>query len=118
MGDLLSLYNVLPYPFKVLAASAIGFRLANTRYDKETDTLVEEALARESWTAEKWKSWQDEILSQMLHHAAKNVPYYRDKWAARRRTGDRASIEYLENWPVLQKQELRSRTDSFISDHF
>jgi phenylacetate-CoA ligase len=118
MADLLSVYHRLPYPLKVIAASMKGYQFAATRYDRETDNLVEEALARESWTSERWTSWQGESLARMLHHAAKNVPYYREKWAARRRSGDRASLEDLENWPVLHKQELRSHLNSFLADGY
>ena len=43
----------------------------------------------------------------MLHRAATRVPYYRDYWTERRRGGDTASWEVLENWPILNKEILR-----------
>jgi phenylacetate-CoA ligase len=78
--------------------------------------MVAEALDREQWSREQWTSWQQERLSQVLDHAAKTVPYYRNQWAERRRAGDRASWEHLENWPVLEKEELRKNPAAFLAD--
>jgi phenylacetate-CoA ligase len=51
-----------------------------------------------------------------LHRAATHVPYYREQWAARRRQGNRASWEYLENWPILEKESLRQNPTAFVAD--
>jgi phenylacetate-CoA ligase len=52
----------------------------------------------------------------VLHRAATRVPYYRQHWEARRRAGDRASWEYLENWPLLDKESLRQNPQAFVAD--
>jgi phenylacetate-CoA ligase len=113
---LLQLYHRAPYPLKVLAASAWGYYLRRWRYGPETDQLVQEALERESWTSEKWQAWRENRLSLVLHRAATRVPYYREQWAKRRRQGDRASWEYLENWPILEKEPLRLNPKAFLAD--
>jgi phenylacetate-CoA ligase len=77
---------------------------------------VKEALGRDTWSHKEWKSWQEERLAYVLHRAATKVPYYRDQWASRRRRGDRASWEYLENWPTLAKESLRENPAAFIAD--
>ncbi len=46
------------------------------------------------------------------HHRA----FYRAYWQNRRKVGDRASWELLENWPVLQKATVRENPRQFISD--
>lgn len=116
MPDWLSLYHSLPYPLRVLAASARGAYLRWWRYGPETERLVEEALERETWSPERWKTWQEERLAWMLHHAATQVPYYREQWARRRRQGDRASWEVLSNWNIVQKDTLRENPQAFIAD--
>lgn len=73
-------------------------------------------MDRESWSAERWKTWQEERLQQILYRAAKDVPFYREQWSARRRHGDRSSPEYLENWPILEKEWLRENPRAFIAD--
>ena len=101
---LLKAYHGLPAPLRSVAASLRGLYLSYWRYGSETERLVEEALDRESWTPGQWKAWHEERLAHVLHRAATRVPYYREQWAARRRRGDRASWEYLENWPILEKE--------------
>lgn len=112
----LKVYHSLPAPVRSLAATIRGFQLRNWRYGNDTEELVTEALERERWPAEKRKSWQEERLAFVLHRAATQVPYYRDQWARRRRNGDKASWEYLENWPILDKEPLRKAPLAFVAD--
>jgi phenylacetate-CoA ligase len=111
------LYHRLPAgPARSLAATLRGAYLRSWRYGPETDRLVDEALARESWNTEQWRIWNEERLAGMLRRAAIQVPYYRDHWAARRARGDRASPELLANWPILEKQALRANPHAFLAD--
>jgi phenylacetate-CoA ligase len=97
-------------------AGVRGRQLRAWRYGPETDALVEAALEREHWSAERWQSWREERLALLLHRAATRVPYYRERWAERRRRGDDASWDLLMNWPVLEKDALRSAPESFVAD--
>jgi len=116
MSITLQLYHKLPPFARNLAATIRGYYLRSWRYDENTDDLVEKILKRDYWDAEEWKSWQEERLGYVLERAAKKVPYYRDHWAKRRRKGDRASWNYLENWPVLEKGTLRENAKRFVAD--
>jgi phenylacetate-CoA ligase len=116
MPDRLSIYQALPYPLRVVVASARGLILQSTRYGGETDHLKKEAGDRENWNSEQWADWESEKLAKTLHHAATNVPYYRNQWEVRIRKGDRASAEYIENWPVLKKEDLRAHGNAFLAE--
>ncbi len=113
---LLQAYHLLPNSLRSVVASARGLYLRSWRYGSETQRLVEEANAREFWSAEKWMTWQEERLAFTLRRAATTVPYYRDLWARRRARGDRASWEYLENWPILEKDPVRKNPKAFIAE--
>lgn len=115
-GALLKAYHSLPAPLRSVAASMRGFYLRSWRYGPETSRLVEEALDRESWNSGRWAAWREERLAYVLHRAASQVPYYREQWAARRRAGDRVSWEYLENWPILEKESVRENPRAFVAD--
>jgi len=118
MNDtLLQLYHHLPAFTRSIVSSLYGYYLRFCRYGPETELLVEKALAREQWSIERWKIWQEEKLSYVLHRAATQVPYYRAQWAERRRKGDRISWEYLENWPILEKEPLQKYPNAFIADN-
>ncbi len=113
---LLRLYHRLPPPMRSVAATLRGAYLRRWRYGPETERLVEKALEREQWSLERWKAWREERLAFVLHRAATRVPYYRQAWAERRRHGDGSSWERLENWPVLEKGEVRRQPEAFVAD--
>jgi phenylacetate-CoA ligase len=112
----LQLYHNLPAPMRSVAASLRGIHLKSWRYGPETDELTARAIERERWSPEQLKSWQQDRLAYVLHRAARQVPYYREHWAARRRQGDRSSWEQVENWPVLEKDSLRANPRAFVAD--
>ena len=116
MPNWYKVYDNLPNPLRVLAANARGFYLRWWRYGSETEKLVEEALERETWSLERWKTWQEERLSYVLHRAATKVPYYRQYWIQQRQHGNQASREVLENWPILKKEVLRENSRAFIAE--
>ncbi len=116
MPDLLQIYHTLPYRLRVIVASVRGVQLGFTRYGPQTNRLMQEALARETWSVEQWQSWQSIQLAEMLNHAAVHVPYYRQHWQTRRRHGNRAAWDVLENWPVLSKDALRDNLSAFVAD--
>jgi phenylacetate-CoA ligase len=112
----LRLYNMLPPAGRSIAASLQGLVLRSWRYGPDTDARVAEALERDQWSAERWRVWQEERLAFVLRRAATRVPYYRRLWEERRRRGDRASFERLENWPILEKKRVREVPESFVAD--
>jgi len=77
---------------------------------------VEEAIERETWSSDRWKTWQEERLGYILHRAATKVPYYREYWLSRRRKGDMKSWKHLENWPVIQKNVIKENPQAFLAD--
>jgi phenylacetate-CoA ligase len=93
-----------------------GWYLHRSRYGKGSDELAAEAKERDQWTAAQWETWRRERLAYVLHRAATRVPFYRAHWQERRRRGDRASWEILENWPLLDKDAVRVDPHAFIAD--
>jgi phenylacetate-CoA ligase len=116
MSFALDIYHRLPPSSRNAVVSLRGYYLNWWRYDSSTDRLVDEALERESWSSTEWNSWQSNKLEFLLERAATKVPYYRRHWEERRRNGDRASWSYLENWPVLEKSEVRANPKEFVAD--
>src|SRR5687767_8008423 len=56
-------YQRLPAPLRNVAATLQGYRLRAWRYGPESERLIGEALERETWSADRWLSWQQERLS-------------------------------------------------------
>src|SRR4051812_22643045 len=117
MSDrLLQFYHALPNSWRSVLASLRGYYLRSWRYGPHTDQLADEALAREQWSLEQWRTWQQERLDFVLHRAATRVPYYRAYWAERRRRGDRAGWQELAHWPILEKEAVRAQPRAFLAD--
>lgn len=116
MTSLLALYHRLPAPLRTLVASARGLQLRTWRYGFGLEADVDEALARDAWSAARWERERADRLGALLQRAATRVPYYRDHWAARRRAGDRRSWDELANWPILTKDALRANPRAFLAD--
>jgi len=113
---LLQIYYGLPGWARSAAASAEGLRLNRWRWGRESEDLVAEAIERESWSAERWRSWQLEQLAERLDHAARKAPYYRQYWSTRRQRGDRRTWERLEHWPLLEKDIVRRFGPALIAE--
>ncbi len=113
---LLKIYSRIPFPLRGMAASAWGYYLRSWRYGRETEKLVKEALARESWTSKEWHVWQQKKLLEVLREAVTHVPYYRDYWKQRKGSGENAVWEKLENWPILTKEIIRQNPSAFLSE--
>lgn len=114
--SLLRRYHNLPPALRSVVATARGGYLRAWRYGPGTEQLCTEALAREEWTQGQWQTWREERLGLLLHRAATRVPYYREHWSERRRRGDRAALDLLGNWPILEKETLRTHAAAFVAD--
>ena len=113
---LLKLYHRLPPRLRSTAATLRGWYLNRLRNGADRDALLQETIERDGWSAAQWERWRSERLAYVLHRAATRVPFYRDQWAARRKRGDRASWEVLENWPILDKDAVRTNPAAFLAD--
>jgi len=98
----------LPGPLRSAAAGFRGLQLARRRYGAETAQLVRTALERERWSQDQWEAWRSKRLGRLLTRACCRAPYYR-------RAGLDPSIP-LSDWPLLDKQVLRTRASEFLAD--
>jgi len=128
-------FPLLPGPLRTLAASAHGLTLRSWRYGRDHTALVLDAAQRESWSPEQWRQWQEARLAHVLRRAATRVPFYRQYWegvvgrplsvagqavpgeqaADGRKAGDCPWLE-LQNWPLLEKEEVRRHPRLFVAD--
>ncbi len=113
---LLRIYHRLPARARSMTASLRGYYLRSWRYGPETEKLISDSVERECWSAARWRTWQEQRLSYVLHRAATQVPYYREYWSRRRRNGNQAAWDVLENWPVLKKETLRKTPQAFLAN--
>lgn len=116
MSEFIKLYHKLPYPLRLLAINIKGYSLRRWRYGPQTEQLINEVLSREKWSVKEWELWQKERLSFILERAATKVPFYRDYWLKRKKSGDKADWRELANWPILKKEEVRENPLLFVAE--
>jgi phenylacetate-CoA ligase len=106
-------YLRLPSFGRTLLANAAGLQLRWRRYGPGFAPVVQEILARESFTSEDWEDLQRRRLGEVLTRALAQVPHYR---ALGERLGLRAVPEELQRWPILEKATLRTDGDALLAD--
>ena len=111
-----NIYNLLPYPLKVVIASLAGIQKQRLRYGPNLELLISEANERETWSTERWLKYQKNSLAEILAIAYHQVPYYREQWAERKRLGDTSDWQVLANWPILDKQAVRGNPKAFLRE--
>jgi phenylacetate-CoA ligase len=109
----LKVFHCLPGPLRSAVASLHGLRLRSWRYSPETESLVREAIDRETWSHDQWETWKAERLQSMLRRAATRTPYYRRFWE-NKHPGDYSGD--LTDWPILEKGSLREAPLDFLAD--
>jgi phenylacetate-CoA ligase len=73
----------------------------------------------QKWNYDELRTFQETKLQQLITHAYKNVPYYREYFLENGLTDkDIRNIEDLEKLPIITKDDIRRNRDSFLSDDF
>jgi phenylacetate-CoA ligase len=85
-----------------LAANLRSLYLRSWRYGPETERLVAEALEREQWSHEQWKTWQEErrVTDCTAPPRGYRIIANNGRHVVAGATG--LSGGYLENWPILE----------------
>ena len=72
-----------------------------------------EVVRCDGYDRQKLEHIQNEKLSALLHHVAANVPFYR-QWV--KEHGVDVSQMTLEDFPVIEKKDIREREKDFVAD--
>lgn len=103
------LYYAAPYSLRVALASGRGAVLSARRYGRDTGRLTAEAIEREHWSKEQWRSWQEHRLQALIEAARIYAPAYYSlprpqEWGFRG----------LVDLPLLPKEQLRANPGAFV----
>lgn len=105
-----SLYYKLPLSLQNLAITAFGYKWYKRRFGGIFKQELEECLKRDKYTNTQWKNYQEHKLQDLLLHANKTVPYYKELFAGLGLTDKDLgtfSMERLTDLPFLEKQTFR-----------
>jgi phenylacetate-CoA ligase len=114
MGRFDKLYAQLPLWAQNATVTAYGGYWYWLRFGGGYQQALQECQARETWTHEQWKVWQQTQLQELLPLAAAHVPYYRARWNAGEKAAARSGC--LGELPLLEKEPLRAAPQSFLRE--
>jgi len=112
---LLKLYEAAPQPLKSLAGRAYRALPASLRYGSGYTRFQREAHDVESWVAETIELYQIKALRESLIAASK-APFYAERFAASGvNPAEFESLEQLESYPLLTKQDLILHREQMVN---
>jgi phenylacetate-CoA ligase len=110
------LYSSSPIWLQQVAVAVWGFGWYRRRYNAHFHRLLGEFQVRDRWTAEQFRTYQEEQLARLLE-VARRAPYYAEAFAASGvRAGD-APFEALRKLPLLAKETLRTRPRDLLTQN-
>lgn len=88
------------------------FWLKETMMHRGLNRLWTKCFTVDSYSRSDLERLRDEKLKHVLSHAATTVPYYKDHFA---RTGVDPSKATLNDFPIIEKKDIRGHEDEFVS---
>jgi phenylacetate-CoA ligase len=98
------------------AASAEGWRIRRSRYNRDFYRLLGGYLERGALSDEYMRRYRDQRLAAFVRHAVGGTDYYRDLFRSLgAEPEDVRTLEDMQKLPVLDKASVRDRPERFIS---
>ena len=94
--------------------AAYGWWWYRRRFGPHFDRLAAELKARDRWTIEQFRTYQEEQLNKVLE-AARNSPYYRQVFTEAGVRPDMKAFDALRRMPLLSKETLRTRARELLT---
>lgn len=114
--DTFSIYSKLPVVMQNSLCSIKGYLLKKQRYNSSYGNILEFINSTSHWTTNQIKSYKEEKISSIVEHAYKTCPYYKKKYSEVGLTPlDFKSIEDLQKFPILTKEEVRANWKEMLS---
>jgi len=114
MSQFEKLYAKIPIFAQHGAISMYGLYWRWLRFGPGFTQSLAEYQARDWFTVDQWRSWQNEKIKKILSLCAKKVPYYRQSWDVEQK---KAALDgNLTGLPLLEKGEVRINPRSFLCE--
>src|SRR5438105_671887 len=108
------IYRRLPVAAQHAAVTVYGVYWHWLRFGPGFARRIGEYAARDRFTAEEWRVWQDRRLNEVLRIAANEIPYYKRAWDDAARSA--ALAGRLGDLPLLAKEHIRAEPEAFLRE--
>lgn len=105
-----NIYSKSPLIIQNLLISAYGYHWQKRRFGGIFPYEYHWAKEREFFSKAEWKEYQNAEMEQLLQHAYKNVPFYKEKFTNHGLTAadlQNIDIDHLHLLPITLKDEVR-----------
>lgn len=114
--DLFTIYSKMPLFAQNVLLSLQGSRLKKQRYNKTYLEILDFLNSTSNWNTDQIKSYKEEKTFKIIEHAFKTCPYYKDKYSELGLSpNDFKSLEDLQKFPILTKDDVRSNWKGMVS---
>jgi phenylacetate-CoA ligase len=111
-----NIYNSVPVFAQNMLVAWRGWRIYRERFGPQYEELARFLEQSERWDPEKLRDYQSARLRDLIGHAYKTVPHYRDVMDARRlRPSDIQGVDDLPKLPLLRKDDVRAAGERLLS---
>lgn len=119
MGYLEKVYEKSPVPLQTVLLNLKAAELYAERYGGKFRRVFN-AFQRNQWRSEnELAEYQDEMLSFLVNHAYRTVPYYREIMDGLKLTPkDVKSVDDLHKLPILTKEEIKRNQKRLVSSDY
>ncbi|WP_234571739.1 phenylacetate--CoA ligase family protein [Rhodohalobacter sp. 614A] len=114
-----NIYYKLPYSLQNIAVSLYGLKLKKDRYSARFSDHLEFLKESEWKSREQIETYQNEKITQLIHHAYHIVPFYK-KWYDEHgvNISQIKTVDDLQKLPVLTKEMVKKNQEELISNKF
>lgn len=113
-------YKYSPVWFQNVGISMFGLMWQRRRFGGVFKAAYTQFKEREQFNSEQWRTYQEGQLQRLLAHAVESVPHYRAIWqnsALFPKNIHEFTLEDLNLFPLLEKDDIRSKPESFLSEN-
>ena len=113
-----TVYRAAPVAVQNLLVSGYGWYRKRLRLSRQFQAERDAFLAREWYSKEQWKDYQESKLRELLTLALTRIPHYQSAWKGILRLDQvhRFTLADLSALPVLDKDAVRDNAERFLLD--
>jgi phenylacetate-CoA ligase len=114
-----NIYSCSPVFLQNLMVCGYGYKLFRERYHGNHDLYVEKLLRSQWYDESKIRKLIEDRFINMVGHAIKNVPFYRDLVKCEKINPVNINgIQDIKQFPIIKKEEIRENPEYYLAEGF
>ena len=112
------IYSLLPIAIQNWLVGLYSQKIQAERYGQQYEEILSFLLTTSDWSPEKILSYKEEHIFKIIEQAYNYCPYYKKKYeAVGVNPSSFTSLEDLQKFPILTKEEIRQNYYGLLADN-